>query len=160
MIRWLKIALAASVSLFCVFYAVQNIVNHSQAMWFVQTMVSMQGHEAYPDSIIPAIRSPIIVGIMLWIIILLELTAGYLAGKGTVDMFVARNADSETFNASKTNALAGALIGVLIWFGIFGAFGGALFQMWQVEAGVNALRDAGMFSIQLGVVWMILKRSD
>jgi predicted small integral membrane protein len=160
MIRWLKIALAASVSLFCVFYAVQNIVNHSQAMWFVQTMVSMQGHEAYPDSIIPAIRSPIIVGIMLWIIILLELTAGYLAGKGTVDMFVARNADSETFNASKTNALAGALVGVLIWFGIFGAFGGALFQMWQVEAGVNALRDAGMFSIQLGVVWMILKRSD
>ena len=52
------------------------------------------------------------------------------------------------------------LIGVLIWFGIFGAFGGALFQMWQVEAGVNALRDAGMFSIQLGVVWMILRRND
>jgi predicted small integral membrane protein len=160
MIRWLKIALAASVSAFCVFYALQNIVNHSQAMWFVETMVSMQGHEAYPDSIIPAVRSPIIVGIMLWIIILLEITAGYLAGKGAVEMFLARNADAETFNASKTNALAGALVGVLIWFGIFGAFGGALFQMWQVEAGVNALRDAGMFSIQLGVVWMILKRND
>ena len=160
MIRWLKIALAAFVSVFCLFYALQNIVNHSQAMWFVQTMVSMQGHEAYPDSIIPAVRSPIIVGVMLWIIILLELTAGYLAGKGAFDMFMARNADPETFNASKTNALAGALVGVLLWFGIFGAFGGALFQMWQVEAGLNALRDAGMFSIQLGVVWMILKRND
>ena len=160
MIRWLKIALAAFVSAFCVFYALQNIVNHSQAMWFVQTMVSMQGHEAYPDSIIPAVRSPIIVGIMLWIIILLELTAGYLAGKGAVNMFVARNADSGTFNASKESALAGALLGVLVWFGIFGAFGGALFQMWQIEAGVNALRDAGMFSIQLGVAWMILKRND
>ncbi len=160
MIRWLKIALAAFVSAFCLFYAAQNIVNHSQAIWFVETMVSTQGHEAYPNSIMPAVRSPVIVSIMLWIIILLEITAGYLAGKGAVDMFVARNADSETFNASKTNALAGALVGVLIWFGIFGAFGGALFQMWQVEAGLNALRDAGMFSIQLGVVWMILKRND
>ena len=72
MIRWLKIALAAFVAAFCVFYALQNIINHSQAMWFVNTMVSMQGHEAYPDSIIPAVRSPIIVGIMLWIIILLR----------------------------------------------------------------------------------------
>jgi predicted small integral membrane protein len=160
MIRWLKIALAACVSAFCLFYAAQNIVNHGQAMWFVETMVSMEGHQAYSDSIIPAVRSPIIVGIMLWIIILLETAAGLLAGKGAVDMFAARNADAGTFNASKTNALAGALVGVLVWFGIFGAFGGALFQMWQVEAGVNALRDAGMFSIQLGVAWMILQRND
>ena len=160
MIRWLKIALAASVSAFCVFYAVHNIVNHGQAMWFVQTMVSMQGHEAYPDSIIPAVRSPIIVGVMLWIIILLEITAGYLAGKGAVDMFVARKANADTFNAAKTNALAGTMIGVLIWFGIFSAVGGALFQMWQTEVGQGALANASTFSIQLGVIWMILRSND
>lgn len=158
--RYIKIALAAFAALFCLFYAIQNIANLGAAEWFVGTMTAMEGHEAYPNTFAFAIKSPIIVKVMLWIIILLELAAGLLAGKGAVDLFRTRNQSSEEFNAAKTYALAGTGLAVLVWFGIFGAFGGAFFQMWQVEAGVNALRDASFFAIQHGIVWLIIRADD
>ena len=158
--RYIKIALAAFAALFCLFYAIQNIANLGAAEWFVGTMTAMEGHEAYPNTFAFAIKSPIIVKVMLWIIILLELAAGLLAGKGAIDLFRARNQSSEEFNAAKTYALAGTGLAVLVWFGIFGAFGGAFFQMWQVEAGVNALRDASFFAMQHGIVWLIIRADD
>ncbi len=158
--RYIKIALAAFAALFCLFYAIQNIANLGAAEWFVGTMTAMEGHEAYPNTFAFAIKSPIIVKVMLWIIILLELAAGLLAGKGAIDLFRARNQSSEEFNAAKAYALAGTGLAVLVWFGIFGAFGGAFFQMWQVEAGVNALRDASFFAIQHGIVWLIIRADD
>jgi predicted small integral membrane protein len=158
--RYIKIALAAFASLFCLFYAIQNIVNLGPATWFVGTMAGMEGHEAYPNTFGFAVTSPIVVQLLLWTIILLELAAGALAGKGAIDLFGARNGSADEFNAAKTYALAGPGLAVVIWFGIFGAFGGAFFQMWQVEAGVNALRDAGMFSIQHAAVWLMLRSDD
>ena len=160
MIRIIKIALAAFAALFCIFYALQNMMNLGPAEWFVGTMSGMEGHEAYPNTFGFAVSSPALVKLMLWIIILLELAAGVLAGKGAWDMFAARNGSSDDFNAAKNYALAGTALAVAIWFGIFGALGGAFFQMWQVEAGVNALRDAGMFSLQHGVVFLMIRSDD
>ncbi|MBT8096335.1 MAG: DUF2165 domain-containing protein, partial [Woeseia sp.] len=58
-------------------------------------------------------------------------------------------------------AIAGCGVAILVWFGLFSAIGGAYFQMWQTEAGLNALRDASIFSVQMGVVLMLLaSRSD
>ena len=158
--RYIKVALATFSALFCMFYAIQNIANLGSAEWFVGTMTAMEGHEAYPNTFAFAVKSPIMVKVMLWIIILLELAAGLLAGKGAIDLFLMRNASSEEFNAAKTYALAGTGLAVVVWFGIFGAFGGAFFQMWQVEAGVNALRDASFFALQHGVVWLIVRADD
>ncbi len=160
MIRTIKIALAAFAALFCIFYALQNMMNLGPAEWFVGTMSGMEGHEAYPNTFGFAVSSPALVKLMLWIIILLELAAGVLAGKGAWDMFAARNGSSDDFNAAKNYALAGTALAVAVWFGIFGALGGAFFQMWQVEAGVNALRDAGMFSLQHGVVFLMIRSDD
>ena len=160
MIRTIKIALAAFAALFCIFYALQNMMNLGPAEWFVGTMSGMEGHEAYPNTFGFAVSSPALVKLMLWIIILLELAAGVLAGKGAWDMFAARNGSSDDFNTAKNYALAGTALAVAIWFGIFGALGGAFFQMWQVEAGVNALRDAGMFSLQHGVVFLMIRSDD
>lgn len=160
MIRYLKIALAAFASLFCIFYALQNMANLGSAEWFVGAMSGMEGHEAYPNTFAFAVSSPVLVKLMLWIIILLELVAGVLAGKGAWDLFGARNGSSEEFNAAKTYALAGTALAVVVWFGIFGAFGGAFFQMWQVEAGVDALRDASFFALQHGVVFLMIRSDD
>lgn len=158
--RYIKIGLAAFASLFCLFYALQNLANLGAAEWFVGTMTAMEGHEAYPNSFAFAIKSPILVKMMLWIIILLELAAGLLAGKGAIDLFRNRNGSGDEFNDAKSYVLAGTGLGVIIWFGIFGAFGGAFFQMWQVEAGLNALRDASFFALQLGAVWLIVRSDD
>ncbi len=158
--RYVKIALATSASLFCFFYAIQNIANLGAAEWFVGTITAMEGHEAYPNTFAFSVKSPVLVKIMLWIIILLELAAGFLAGKGAIDMFAKRNGGGNEFNGAKTYALAGTGLAVIIWFGLFGAFGGAFFQMWQVEAGLNALRDASFFSLQHGVLWLIIQADD
>jgi len=158
--RYIKIVLAAFASLFCLFYALQNIVNLGSAEWFVGAMTAMEGHEAYPNTFAFAVKSPLLIKLLLWIIILLELAAGVLAGKGAIDLFRSRNGSAEAFNGAKTYALAGTGLAVIIWFGIFGAFGGAFFQMWQVDAGLNALRDASFFALQHGVVWLIIRADD
>lgn len=158
--RAIKILLAAFASLFCLFYATQNMANLVSAEWFVGAMTAMEGHESYPNTFGFAVTSPVMVKIMLWIIILLELAAGILAGKGTIDLYRNRNGSSDEFNGAKAYALAGTGLAVVVWFGIFGAFGGAFFQMWQVEAGLSALRDASFFALQHGVVWLIIRADD
>jgi len=158
--RYVKIALAAFAALFCAFYALQNMANLESAQWFVGTMTAMEGHEAYPDTFAFSVESPLVVNVMLWTIILLELLAGLLAGKGAVDLFLSRKGSSADFNAAKSYALAGTGLAVVLWFGVFGAFGGAFFQMWQVEAGVNAMRDASLYALQHGAVWLMIRADD
>jgi predicted small integral membrane protein len=160
MMRLIKVLLAAFVALFCVFYAVQNIVNLQAAHGFVAYIASMADHPAYPAHFGPAITAPALTWTMLWIIIALEMGAGLLAAKGAYDLFMARKASADDFNAAKSFAIAGCGVAVLVWFGLFSAIAGTYFQMWQNEAGLNALRDASTFSIQIGVVLLILAQKD
>ena len=160
MIRYIKILMAASVALFCLFYALQNIWNLDAATWFVSYTTGMEGHEKYPGHFGPAITSSAMHSIMLWIIIALEITAGLLAAKGTLDLFKARNGPADEFNAAKTFAIAGCGVGILVWFGLFSAIAGAYFQIWQTEAGGAALGNASLFSVQLGVIWLLISQKD
>lgn len=97
---------------------------------------------------------------MLGIIVTLELAAGALAVRGAIDLLRARNATAEVFNAAKTYALAGTGVAVFLWFGIFGAVGGAYFQMWQTEAGANALQGAFQYAMLNGLAWIIIRADD
>jgi predicted small integral membrane protein len=160
MMRLIKILLAVFVALFCIFYAVQNIVNLQAAHGFVAYVGSMADHAAYPAHLGPPIMAPALTWTMLWIIIALEMGAGLLAAKGAYDMLQARNASADDFNAAKTYAIAGCGVAIIVWFGLFSAIAGPYFQMWQTEAGLNALRDSSLFSIQHGVVLLILTLKD
>ena len=112
------------------------------------------------DHFVPAVTSPILVWFMLSVIIVLELLAGLFLGKGAVDLFRARNSTADEFNSAKLYAIAGCGIGVLVWFGLFGALAGAYFQMWQTEAGNRALAGSFWYSMQLGLVWILLALKD
>ena len=160
MIRLLKCSLAFFVALFCIFYALQNVVNIQAAYGFVALIASMEGHVAYPNHFGPAIGSPALVWVMLWIIIILEFTAGLLAAKGAWDMWGARDADAATFNAAKKFGIIGAVFAVVVWYGLFGAIGGPYFQMWQTEAGLNSVRDASQFAMLHGVIAIYLTMHD
>ena len=158
--RYLKIVLAIFVALFCLLYAAQNIVNLDEAYGFVAYVASMTGHEAYPGHVGPPITAAWLIWLMLVIIIALETLAGALAARGAYDLFRARSADAATFDAAKQYAIAGCTVAVIVWFGLFGAVGGAYFQMWQTEAGLNALRDASMFALQNGLALLIISQPD
>ena len=160
MIRLIKVALAAFASLMCLFYAAQNLANLQAAYGFVAYVTGMADHIAYTDHFGPAVTSPILVWFMLSVIIGLELLAGLFLGKGAVDLFRARNAAADDFNSAKLFAIAGCGIGVLVWLGLFGALAGAYFQMWQTEAGNRALAGSVWYSMQLGLVWILLALKD
>ena len=160
MIRLIKTGITVCISLFCLFYAVQNLMNLQAAHGFVGLMASMADHVAYPNHFGPAITSSALVWIMLFIIIAGELLAGLLAARGALSMWGARNADADTFNASKTLAYAACGVAILVWFGIFSAFGGAYFQMWQTAAGEGPLMHASTFSIQFAALWVVLALKD
>ena len=55
---------------------------------------------------------------------------------------------------------AGAGAGVLLWFGLFSALGGAYFQMWQTQLGNAALEGAFWYSAQLALLWLMLRAED
>jgi predicted small integral membrane protein len=160
MMRLIKILLASFVALFCVFYALQNIVNLQAGHGFVAYVSGMADHAAYPAHFGPPVTVSALTWAMYLIIIALELLAGIFAAKGAWEMFSARTATAEAFDTSKRFALAGCGIAILVWFGLFGALAGAYFQAWQTEAGLNAVRDAGMFSIQHGIVLLIIAMKD
>ena len=156
MIRLMKVVLVAFAAFFCLMYALQNLVNLQPAYGFVAAMVQMDGHAAYPSHAGPAISSPLLIWTMLWIIIVLEIAAGLLAAKGAVDLWRVRQGTVEEFHAAKKFAVLGTGLAVIIWFGIFSAIGGAYFQMWQTELGADALGNATWFSIQHGVILLIV----
>jgi predicted small integral membrane protein len=160
MIRYIKIAMIASVSIFCLAYALQNIVNLESAHWFVSYTTSMEGHEKYPSHFGPAITSPALHWVLLWIIIALEISAGLLAAKGAFDLFRARNASAEDFQSAKTYGIAGCGIGILVWFGLFSAVAGPYFQIWQTDAGNAALQGSFWYSAQLALVWLLVSQKD
>ena len=158
--RWIKIALAAFVAMFCFFYALQNIVNLEAAYGFVAYVASMADHSAYPAHFGPPISAPALVWAMLCIIIGLELLAGLLAARGAIDLFRARDASADEFQSAKRFAILGCGVGVLVWFGLFGAIAGAYFQMWQNDAGSNALEGSFWYSMQLGLAWLLIAARD
>ena len=160
MIRIIKCVLSLSIALMCTFYALQNLVNLQAAYGFVALMAGMGGHEAYASHFGPAITSPAIIWLILSVIIVSELTAGLVSAKGAFDMWKARSADAAAFNAAKKLAIVGAGIGVITWLGYFGAIGGAYFQMWQTQAGAQALQGAFQYTMMCGLVMILLSMQD
>ena len=159
-VRVLKIILVEFVALMALLYATQNIVNLEAAKSVTGAVLSMEGHEYYSSSLGPAITNPTLVWLALWTIIALEYIAGMLAAKGAWDMWKARKASGEQFNASKTYALLGAGTGLIVWLGIFGAIGGAYFQMWQTELGTNSLVGAFQAAMMCAAVLIFVNMAD
>jgi len=159
-IRYLKIMLVIFVALLCVTYAAQNVANLDKAYTFVASAAGMQDHAAYPSSFGPAVRTAPLVWAALTVIILGEFAAGLLAAKGVWDLWAARRAPAAGFNAAKTYALLGCGGALLVWFGLFGAIGGAYFQMWQTPLGSASLEGAFQFAAQIGIVMLFVNMAD
>ena len=160
MTRLLKFSLIVFVSLFCLMYAAQNLVNPGPAYNFVLSVISMADHTAYPSSFGPALGGSFLTWLILAIIIGLEILAGVLAGKGAMDMWNARHESAAEFNAAKNYGLMDCGVALIVWFGLLSTVGGGYFQMWQTEAGGGALANASIFSVQLGVIWLLISQKD
>jgi predicted small integral membrane protein len=159
-IRYFKIYFVLSISLMCLFYASQNVANLDACYQSFAYVLGRGDHQIYPDSIIPAVHNPALIWLMLVLVVTLEFAAGLLAAKGAWDLWGARKAPAATFNHSKTYALVGCGMGIVVWLGLFGVFGGALFQMWQTELGKLSMADAFKFSSACALIFLIVNGAD
>lgn len=159
-IRILKVSLTAVVAFMALVLAVQNILNLDSAYATVASVLAMEGHEAYPRSIAPAITAPALVWFSLAIIIMAELASGLLAGKGAWDLWRARNLSNDRFDSAKSYAVVGCGAVILVWFGLFMVLAGGYFQMWQTDLGRGAMENAFQLSGMAGLVMLFVNNPD
>ena len=159
-IRILKIVFVALISLLCLFYAAQNVINLNACYQAFAYVMGAVDHQIYPDSIFPAIHSPLVIWLVLVLVVTLEFAAGLLAAKGAWDLWGARKSPAADFKSAKTYALVGCGMGIVIWLGFFAVFGGALFQMWQTEIGAGSMDDAFQFFVSCALIFLIVNRAD
>ena len=158
--RYLKIVFVALISLLCLFYGTQNVVNLDACYQAFAYVLGAVDHQVYADQIIPAIQSPAVIWLTLALVVGLEFAAGLCAAKGAWDLWGARNAPAEYFNSAKTFALLGCGLGIVIWLGQFSVFGGALFIMWQTDVGRGSLESAFQFFGACAFIFMIVNTPD
>ena len=159
-LRFIKIVFVVLIALLCLAYAVQNVANHDAAYQSFVYVLSNADHTIYPSSFFPPISNPILIWAVVFLVVGFEFLAGLLAARGALAMWLARNASAEEFNQSKKFALLGCGLGVIIWLGFFGVFGGAFFQMWQTSAGSASMEGAFQYFISCAVVFIIVNLAD
>ena len=159
-IRYLKMTLVAFVGLSGVLLVVGNIANWNAGLGTVGYVLSMEGHEIYGTHIVPPVTSPALVTIAYLVILAGEFLVGALSLKGAWDLWSARRGSAEAFNASKTYAVLGTGMAMVVWFGGFVVIGGVLFQMWQTQIGAGSFHDAFIFAAAGALVLLFVSRPD
>jgi predicted small integral membrane protein len=159
-IRVLKIVLVVCVGLQALIYAIQNLVNLDAAFGAVAYVFSMADHAAYPHHLGPPVTWAPLVWLALCTIIVGEALVGVLCLKGAIDMWRARSDAASVFARSKTSAVLGCGLAMVVWIGLFMALGGAWFQMWQTEIGIGSLEGAFMFAISSAVVLIFVNQAE
>lgn len=159
-LRIIKILLVLSLGLTCLFYALQNIANIGPAYEVVFYVLSLQGHEYYPQTFAFGVTSSALVWVALIVIILLELLAGALLIWGAWKMFSVRKASSGEFQSAKYLPMVGAGVGVLVWFGLFQGLGSSFFQMWQTDVGSGSHRDAFTLAASLVLIMLFVNQPE
>lgn len=156
MFRILKSLLVLTIGVHALVYALQNVANIAAAQGAIAYVMSGADNEAYPHTMFFKTASPALAWLALACILAGEFFVAFFGIKGGWDLFSARNGTAEQFNAAKSGGLWAAGLALLTWFGLFGVFGGAFFQMWQTEAGDSSLRGAFFFALASAITMMFV----
>lgn len=159
-IRYLKIVLITFVGLQGWLYVAGNLANWDAGLGAVAYVLGMQDHAVYSNPIIPPITGPVVVTLAFLVILAGEFLIGALSLKGAWDLWRARKASADAFNSAKTYAILGAGMAMVVWFGGFIVLGGALFQMWQTQAGAGSFNGAFVYSASSGLVLLFVNSHD
>ena len=155
LLRLAKIISVAAVGLMAAFIVIGNITDYSTNYFFVEHVMKMD--TIFPESHVHyrSIQSPFIYHVAYDFIILFEILMSFCCLKGSWIMLKNVKKDTVIFHASKNWAVAGIIIGILIWFVGFEVIGGEWFEMWQ-SATWNGLGAADRVLTFLAFVLILL----
>ena len=133
-VRLVKTSMVASIALFALLVAFDNVVDYDSNYEFVRHTLSMD--TTFPGNALRgrAITSPVVWGIVYWVIILVEAATGIV-------LALARSASRSTSGQARPASMGprrwssiGVGLGFLLWFTGFMVVGGEWFAMWQSKA--------------------------
>lgn len=160
LIRLTKVLMALSFGGFAAVVVFGNLTDYQSNFNFITHVLSMD--TTYPGNTIMyrALTAPWIHHAAYWTIIATEAVIMALCLKGGYDMFRQIGADAAAFHASKKIAVAGLLLGILLWFFGFQAIAGEWFGMWMSKW--NGLPDATRLCITLYamLIFIAMKNDD
>jgi predicted small integral membrane protein len=159
-IRYLKIILVVFVGLQGLLYVAGNTANWSAGLQTVGYVLGMEGHDIYGTHIFPPVSNSLLVAMAFLLILTGEFLVGALSLKGAWDLWSARHGSPDEYNASKTYAVLGTGMTMVVWFGGFIVIGGSLFQMWQTQIGAGSFDDSFAIAATGGLVMLFVSMPD
>lgn len=129
--RLAKTVSVASIGLLVLLVVVGNTTDYYSNYFFVAHVLKMD--TTFPDSHLHyrSIQNRVLFHAFYIFIILLQALMAFCCGKGSWQMFRNLKKDGASFHSSKNWAVAGLIIGIIIWFAGFEVIGGEWFAMWQ-----------------------------
>lgn len=155
MIRIIKIAAALVIGLIGLLAFLNNLLNISSAQSFVATVISGPD-QPYYEIIGPTFGGAWQAWAALAVIMAGELATGLLGLVGAVRMTAARTKDASAFQQAKSSAIAGGMIGALVWYGLFVSLGEMYFNMWQTEIGSGSVAGAFRYGTVCAVMALLI----
>lgn len=158
-LRYSKILLVAAIALFASLVAFGNITDYGSNFAFVHHVFLMD--TIFPDATIKyrAIQSTFLHHAGYIFIIALETLTAVLCWVGAWCLLRRVKAPAREYNRAKSLAIAGLVLGFLVWQVGFMSIGGEWFGMWM-SSQWNGVPDAFRFFITIGVVLLILIQPD
>jgi predicted small integral membrane protein len=159
MLRILKILAAFAIGLIGLLAFLANLLNLDSAHSAVSAVISA------PDQPYYKIWGPTFGAawqgwLGLTFIMAGELAAGIFGVMGGLRMTARRTADAADFQAAKTYAIAGGMIGALVWYGFFITVGELYFHMWQTEIGLGSVEGALRYGTVCAVLALLVASRD
>jgi predicted small integral membrane protein len=154
--RLAKAISVAAIGFMSLLIVIGNTTDYYTNYHFVEHVMKMD--TTFPDSNIHyrSINNPFLFHAGYILIILMESMMAFCCIKGSWLLFKNINSNGLTFHASKNWAVAGIIIGLIIWFLGFEVIGGEWFGMWQ-SSDWNGLNSAERIVSFLVLVLILLQ---
>jgi predicted small integral membrane protein len=146
--RVTKIVIVAVVATFFSIVAYTNIADFKTNHEFVRHVLSMDTTFGSPDLMWRAVEDPALQRAAYWLIIAWEGVTAILCWLGVAALSRAWSAPSADFDRARTFAIAGLLMGLVLYAFGFLVVASEWFAMWQSDKW-NAQATAGMFTTVL-----------
>lgn len=158
-IRLVKTAMVASIALFALLVAYDNLADYDSNYAFVRHTLSMD--TTFPDNALKgrAITSPTVWTLAYGAIIAAEAATGLVLAYAAFRMMRAMRAPAGVFAAAKPYVVIGVGLGFLLWFTGFMVVGGEWFLMWQSKTW-NGQQAAFSFYMTLMAVGIFVCLKD
>lgn len=129
--RLVKAVSVTAIGIMAVLIVFGNIADYNTNYQFVEHVLKMDTTFNDSDLHYRSINSIFAINAFYIFIIMMEVFMAFCCIKGGWLLLKNLKSDAVTFHASKNWAIAGIIVGVIIWFLGFEVIGGEWFVMWQ-----------------------------